>query len=275
MIQEKRFFINTGPAPLASALAMRSSTAPLLVLAHGFAGNKNENGLLLQARDHFLRNGFSVLRFDFRACGGSEGKFKNVRLYDLVTDLQSVFMHIKSDRILRSSPIGYVGFSLGAGIGLMAGVPVDCYVFWSPAIYTRTDMVPRYEPELAEKGYVIKGSIKVGKEFIEDLNSDIIPSSLSGLTTPVLMVHGSADKRIPIASSRRALDVLRRGTAKSSRLEVIEGGDHSYRVDPRMREHVFSVSCRWFREHLAEQAHDDNGYEVGHENSLGEIQASF
>lgn len=256
--KETRFAIQSAGTTLASALTILSPTAPLLVFAHGFAGNKNENGLFTEARDYFTRNGFSVLRFDFRGCGENTQTFSNVRLHDLVSDLEAVFLYIKSDNSLRTVPIGLIGFSLGAGLALLAGIPVDSYVFWSPAIYTRTDMVPRYEPELTEKGYIVKGSTRVSKEFIADLDSDSIPNSLSGLSTPVLLIHGSADQRIPYTSSEVALRELRK-TSPKARLVIMPGSDHSYRADPSARARVFSISRDWLESHLYEPSEREEG----------------
>jgi alpha-beta hydrolase superfamily lysophospholipase len=265
-IQTKKFCIPSGGSSLASVLTIESPAAPLVVLAHGFAGNKNENGLFVQAAEYFSRNGLSTLRFDFSACGENGGKFKTVRIHDLVADLQSVFFYIKSNPSLRSLPIGFVGFSLGAGIGLLSGVPIDSYVFWSPAIYTRTDMVPRYEEELDRKGFVIKGNVKISKGFIDDLDSDAIPNSLSGLTNPVLLIHGSADQRIPHASSMRAFGVLRQASCQS-KLVIIPGADHSYRTDPAMRERVLAISSDWLRTHL-EHDGEARSESIGSERAL-------
>jgi len=248
-VEEIKLSVRSGTTSLAAVLTRESTAAPLVVFAHGFAGNKNENGLFVQAADYFARHGLSVLRFDFRACGENGGKFKNVRLYDLVSDLENIFLYIKSDPQLRLLPIGFVGFSLGAGIGLLSTVPIDSYVFWSPAIYTRNDMVPRYENELEEKGFIVKGNVKISKGFIDDLDSDAIPNSLCGLTTPVLLIHGSADQRIPYTSSMRALRILQ--ASSKSKLVTIPEADHAYRANPQMRQQVFATSCDWLLSHLS------------------------
>lgn len=250
-VQQQKISIVSEGTRLAATLALAGSTAPLLVLVHGFAGNKNESGLFTQAADFFGENGFSVLRFDFRGCGENGGSFKRVRLHDLITDLHSVFGYIKSDPLLQPLPLGFVGFSLGAGIGLLADPPVDAYLFWSPAIYTRTDMVPRYRPELDSKGYVIKGSVKVSKEFIYDLDSDAIPNALKAVRAPVFLVHGTGDQRIPCKSSEKASRVLMNASIKT-KISLIPDADHSFRNDLDLRRRVFSESLTWLRDLLVE-----------------------
>lgn len=255
--QNHKFSVLSDGEPLAADLALAGPRAPLLVLAHGFGGNKNEGGLFTQAKHYFGQNGFSVLRFDFRGCGENSGSFKRIRLQHLVNDIHSVFSYIKSNRRLEALPVGFVGFSLGAGIGLLAGLPVDAYVFWSPAIFTRTDMVPRYLHELDAKGFIIKGNIKVSKDFIHDLNSDAIPNSLRSVRSPVLIVHGTSDQRIPFYSSEKAKALLQ-GTARRSKVVLIQGADHSFRNDPYCRQQVFSESLNWLQESLFERLADSD-----------------
>jgi pimeloyl-ACP methyl ester carboxylesterase len=271
-IQQHRFPIQNGATSLASVLAVASPTAPLLVFAHGFAGNKDENGLFSEASDYFVDRGFSVLRFDFRACGENKGAFKAVRLPDLVADLRNVFAYIESTPSLQWLPIGFVGFSLGAGIGLLAELRVQAYVFWSPAIYTRTDMVPRYQAEVKEKGYVIKGDIEVSKDFIGDLSSDIIADRLRGITAPVLLIHGTADQRIPYSSTERAFKTLRK-KSKDCRISVISGADHSFRNNVRARRQLFSTSLEWLQRKLPRTVQDHSGqWHNGTHGSLSQPQ---
>lgn len=249
MIEQHKLVISSEDTTLSATLAVVRPDAPLLVLVHGFAGNKNEAGLFSEAARYFGENGFSVLRFDFRGCGENTGSFKRVRLHDLVADLRSVCEFIKSDPFLGPLPLGFVGFSLGAGIGVLANPPVDSYVFWSPAIYTKTDMVPRYRPELDSKGFVIKGSIKVSKEFIHDLDSEAIPHSLKAVRAPVLLIHGTGDQRIPFKSSDKATRVLRNAPTKAN-LILIPGADHSFRNNLYSRQRLFSESLNWFQASL-------------------------
>jgi alpha-beta hydrolase superfamily lysophospholipase len=248
-IEQHKLVIGSEGATLSATLALAGRAAPLLVLVHGFAGNKNESGLFTEAARYFGENGFSVLRFDFRGCGENSGSFKRVRLHDLIADLRSVFEYIKSDPHLEPLPLGFIGFSLGAGLGVLANPPVDSYVFWSPAIYTKTDMVPRYRPELESRGFVIKGSIKVSKEFIHDLDSEAIPHSLRAVRAPVLIVHGTGDQRIPYKSSEKAIRALRNAPAKAD-IILIPGADHSFRNQPYSRQRLLSESLTWLQRGL-------------------------
>lgn len=249
-VNEEVFRIDSGSEELAAVLRIASSAAPLLVFAHGFAGSKEENGLFVDAADFFLERGYSTLRFDFRACGSNSGSFRTVRITDLVADLKSVFSFIREQQELRSCPIGFVGFSLGAGIGVLANPKVKAHAFWSPAIYTETDMFPRYNTtdlirEQERYGFILKGRTEVGLGFIQDLRQNNISQQLHRLAAPVLFVHGDADERIPWESSRQACHSVKRGAFK-----CIPSGDHSFRRSAQARAYLFSATLAFFEKHL-------------------------
>lgn len=248
--EEQRITISSDGHKLAAALTGADTQTPLIVFAHGFGGDKNEKGLFLSARDYLCGSGFSVLRFDFRCCGENSGSFRDVRVQDLVSDLQNVFGYIRESPALSGRAIGFVGFSLGAGLGILAGIEARSFVFWSPAIYTETDMAPRYEtPEIASEraklGYMRKGLLDVGDQFIEDLKSGAIGDRLSTVHCPTLMIHGDADQRIPFASSVRAIKALSE-TNRRCRLRKIPGADHAFRNGRQTREWLFSATAEWF-----------------------------
>jgi alpha/beta superfamily hydrolase len=56
---------------------------PLVILVHGWSANKlgTWNAFFVKAARGFSKNGFAVLRFDFRGSGDSEGRFKTKPLH--------------------------------------------------------------------------------------------------------------------------------------------------------------------------------------------------
>lgn len=255
-ISDKRVRISSGHFSLVAKLMVLSPTAPLLILAHGFAGDMDEKGLFVGARDFFAGNGFSVLRFDFRGCGESDGDFRTVRLADLASDLQSVLRYARSCDDLRPTAIGVVCFSLAAGIAILANPGrVGGYAFWSPAVYTDRDMAPRYQApdiadQIAQHGWFEKAGQRVGGLFLEDLGSDQIARAVACFRHPTLVVHGTADQRIPPASS----EGLMRHLPAKSKLILMRGADHSFRSEPSHREWLYSATASWMSGRLKKAA---------------------
>lgn len=239
-------------ASLSAKLNCVSETDPLLVFAHGFAGDKDEKGLFSEASNYFPDHGFSVLRFDFRGCGDNRDSFRNVRFLDLQTDLQNVFRFIEKDLPLRPESIGFVGFSLGASIAILANPKsVKAYAFWSPAIFTDKDMYPRYDTpeirdELSRKGFFVKSGVEVGPGFLCDLKENSVRKKIQGICKPVLLVHGEADARISVSSTKEASQLFRR----RANICIIPGANHSFNNSPVNKNYVFSASAKFFQKHL-------------------------
>lgn len=222
---EKSISIANGSLGLSAHLSTASREAPLLVLAHGFAGNKSENGLFSEASDFLAKRGFSILRFDFRGCGDSPGSFRQVRLSDLQTDLKSVLRFVHETDEVRPAAVGLIGFSLGAAVAILLRPRLPkVFVFWSPAIFTATDMFPRYQTrevldQIREKGFFVKAGLEVSREFMDDLVNNEIEYSIRGMRAPVLLLHGEKDSRIPCPVVNRQKSFLER---RSSRLFVMQ-----------------------------------------------------
>ncbi len=255
---DERIRIWSGDVSLAARLTRVTPSAPLLIMAHGFAGDKDEKGLFIAARDFFAGKGFSVLRFDFRGCGESEGDFRNVRLDHLAKDLSAVIKHAHL-KYREANSIGLVSFSLAAGVAILANSDlVGAHIFWSPAIYTDRDMAIRYETDqiindqIARNGWFEKSGLHVGKHFLDDLGSKQIEQSIPRFRRSVLIIHGMDDQRIPATSS----ESLMRQLSASSRLILIPKADHSFRSHPNQREWLYSATTAWLSNRIRKITHD-------------------
>jgi uncharacterized protein len=239
-------------ASLSAKLNRVSQGDPLIILMHGFGGDKDEKGLFSEAAEYFFARGYSVLRFDFRCCGANKGSFRNVRFVDLESDLSNVFKFVGTGLPLRPKFIGIVGFSLGATIAILANAkPVKAYALWSPAIFTDKDMYPRYATseinnDISTNGFFMKSGIEVGPGFLADLKENSVRTKISQISKPVLLVHGENDARIPPSSTKEASLLFRR----RPRLCLIPGADHSFRQHPIYRNFAFSATARFFDRHL-------------------------
>jgi len=251
-LADKNIRLSSGGISLAAKLTILARNAPLVIFAHGFAGDMDEKGLFVGARDFFAGKGFSVLRFDFRGCGGSGGDFRSIRLDDLAVDLTNVIKFVRSSNAMEPRTIGLVSFSLGAGIAILANpANIGAHVFWSPAVYTNRDMAPRYrtreiDNQIAQQGWFNKAGQKIGQQFLESLNSSRIEHSLTRFRHPTLVVHGRNDERIPPRSS----ETLIRSLSASSKLLLIPDADHSFRSQPSQREWLFSATAAWLDKRL-------------------------
>jgi len=85
-----------------------------IVICHGYGGNRLMVGPIAKL---FLRNGFGVLMFDFRAHGRSQGDLSTwgwLETYDLLGAIDYLQRHPEVD----STRIGVLGYSLGGQVAL-------------------------------------------------------------------------------------------------------------------------------------------------------------
>lgn len=243
-MQEKIFFTNSRNLSLSAILNNGRPLTHLLLFVHGFAGNKDENGLFIQAEEYFSSKGFNTFRFDFEGVGESNGSFRDTTLKKQCGDLESSLKYLISN--YGYNKISIIGFSLGATVSIILNNPlISAYCFWSPAIFPAKDMFPRYNTtkilrEFKEKGYFDKAGLKVGKQIINDFKHCNLEMYITNLDKPVLLVHGTKDPRIGYNST-----VLAHSLFKNSALELIEGANHSFKENPEHRRILFEKTYEW------------------------------
>jgi pimeloyl-ACP methyl ester carboxylesterase len=246
-VGDKIFFPNKKGISLCGILERDSQKNDLIILVHGFAGNKDENGLFRSASERFVKEGFQTFRYDMTGVGESKGEYSAVSLNDLVKDYESALEFVK--RICNPSGLAIVAFSLGATIALLSSIrDVTSYSFWSPAFFPNKDIYPRYntleiKKELHGKGYIDKGGVNVGKRLVEDISLTDLTDELKKIRKPVQIIHGDCDERIDYESSLLAHNLI-----ESSDIHIIEGEGHSYKNKFSNRNYIYGLTLDWFRQ---------------------------
>ena len=247
---DKGYFLGREGNQLAYVLNRVSPKKPVLLMVHGFAGNKDENGLFVDSSTFFEKRGYNVFRFDMTGVGESKGEFMHTSLEKQISDLSRALGYIKQERYPR---IGLIGFSLGATISLLNNPEgVDALALWSPALFPSRDMFPRYDTEevrreLLERGYIPKSGLKVGPAIINDLRTcDLVPA-MKSVQKPVLLVHGTEDSRIDYRNTQSAI-----GYFPNASLQLINGANHSYKGNLVHRLEVLTKTCDWFDKQLSQ-----------------------
>jgi pimeloyl-ACP methyl ester carboxylesterase len=202
-----------GATPLAAA-----------VIAHGFAGSKDDQGLRRIA-DALVSSGVSVLAYDSRGHSGSQGECTLGELEGLDVDAAVRACRERAERVV------VVGASMGAISGLryaatdpgISGVvAVSC-----PATWRR----PRNLYTVLMTGIT---RTRVGRRFAARRFGVRISSVWSGLDAPAVLagklatrlavVHGTRDRYVPVADARQ----LRAAAGAQARLDIVDGMGHGF-----------------------------------------------
>jgi len=220
-----------------------------VLLVHGFAAEKTENGLFDTLASRLAAGGLATAQYDWRGLGDSEGTFHNVTLQRHADDLVELARWFEKRIEVPSGSLSVIGFSLGATILAMAaksGFQMASAVFLSPAFRPKRDMWPRYkhlQRQLRETEAVTKPGSRVllGQAILGSLEVADVTEDVRALRAPLLVCHGSKDQRIPLASTRRALSHVQ----DSVQLEVFKGASHSFRPEKEHRPRLGNVVCEW------------------------------
>ncbi len=228
-----------------------SEKRPGIVLVHGFTGGKNESmGMFTDMADFLHAHGFNVLRFDMTGIGESGGDFSLSTPKTMAMDVRHAINYLKAVDYVDDTRIGVVGMSLGGLNSVMAWEQdVEAMVLMAPVLDAQ-EMYQRYDSmgflDVARKeGHFEKKGVKVGMDLFNRMRDLDVKPFIRLVKCPVLIVHGSWDKRIPLDSSRKNLQYF--GGKKD--LRIIRGANHVFGGE-RARKEVNREIISWFAKHL-------------------------
>jgi pimeloyl-ACP methyl ester carboxylesterase len=224
-----------------------------MVLCHGLTTDCEEHGAFGILRDHALRAGLAVVRYDARAHGKSAGSNEELRLASVRSDADAIGRLVDAElgSALPVIPLG-VSFGGAAAVHLAASrTPCAGLALWYAVVdydwnygerstvpFTaamRSAMGPDDPPwaalKVADSGYYLPAGL------MDELPDDPTAETLRGLDVPVLAYHGSRDALVGVAPIRRI------ATARPNvKLRVAWGAGHGFWL---WRPWVLRDTARW------------------------------
>ena len=95
---------------------------PAFLVLHGFGGSKDHLGAAIQA-ERLASWGYVTMRFDYRACGESEGERGRIICLEQVSDTSNAVAYMAGRRDVDPQRIALIGSSFGGAVGVYtAGV---------------------------------------------------------------------------------------------------------------------------------------------------------
>ncbi|MFQ5873918.1 MAG: alpha/beta hydrolase [Dehalococcoidia bacterium] len=177
-----------------------------IIMVHGGERHRADPyiGLLSVARD-LVKEGYSVLLFDMRARGESEGKRSSVGYYER-RDLLGAIDYV-SGRGIAPDRIGILGFSLGGAIALLVagndglGFPVisDSSFADLPKLIEREASKRIDLPSVFNIGWMLMSKAMYGVNLGVLRPVEAIKKLSLG---KVFLIHGAEDEIVPVADAR-------------------------------------------------------------------------
>jgi uncharacterized protein len=195
---------------------------PTVLLLHGCPGLEKNLDLAVRLRDQ----GWNSLLFHYRGCWGSAGR------YDLRTvprDVTAAVDYLAGCPRVDSGRIAVLGHSMGGWAALVTAATEPrlraVAVYGAPA---RLGADLRLSPDRVEKEFT-RFLATTPEEFawqaaVVAEQTDALAAAAAIEPRPLLVVHGTADRWVPVAQARE----LRERAGPSCRYVEVEGADHAF-----------------------------------------------
>lgn len=214
----------------------------------GFTGHKGVKQDLLGIGSGLWRAGNNVLLFDFRGCGESDLAPLSLAHHEL-PDARAALAFAR--RRLPAGRIGVVGYSMGAALAILVAAEcpeVEAVVADSPFatisdILTHAHRRYRLPVGLTVALTDLINRLRYGYSFDAVRPIDAVPRLAP---RPLLLIHGNADRLIPLDHTLR----LHAAAGASSALWVVDGVSHCGAYFKDRETYVRRVAA-FFEQHLS------------------------
>lgn len=172
--------------------------------------------------------GFGVLRFDFTGLGSSEGEFADTNFSHNIDDLKCVNEYLRDH---YQAPSILIGHSLGGaaalvGAKLFTNIKAVATIGAPADVSHVSHLIEDAMPQIEEKGYgdiTVGGRpFRIGKKFIDDLDTYDLAEIIPTIRKPILILHSPQDK---IVSIENAAKIYKYAFHPKSFLSM-DGADH-------------------------------------------------
>ena len=223
------------------AKSARGEELPLVVLCHGFTGNRQGDGHFAPLAEDLAAHGIATVRLDFAGCGDSTEPYANYTLANMAADVDSVIGYMQAT--YGTGKTALVGHSMGGRLASLypqlGQYPVTALALWSPANGTglqgleflSIDNFAAVE-ELAARadaeGSVAAWGVELSAAYIDGMRDSDPNAALQESGLPVLLTYSGNERILSDTTqteTKAAVESLPDGQVV---LNPFVNGDHNY-----------------------------------------------
>lgn len=223
------------------AKSARGEELPLVVLCHGFTGNRQGDGHFAPLAEDLAAHGIATVRLDFAGCGDSTEPYANYTLANMAADVDSVIGYMQAT--YGTGKTALVGHSMGGRLASLypqlGQYPVTALALWSPANGTglqgleflSIDNFAAVE-ELAARadaeGSVAAWGVELSAAYIDGMRDSDPNAALQESSLPVLLTYSGNERILSDTTqteTKAAVESLPDGQVV---LDLFVNGDHNY-----------------------------------------------
>lgn len=223
------------------AKSARGEELPLVVLCHGFTGNRQGDGHFAPLAEDLAAHGIATVRLDFAGCGDSTEPYANYTLANMAADVDSVIGYMQAT--YGTGKTALVGHSMGGRLASLypqlGQYPVTVLALWSPANgaglqgleFLSIDNFAAVE-ELAARadaeGSVAAWGVELSAAYIDGMRDSDPNVTLQESGLPVLLTYSGNERILSDTTqteTKAAVEGLPDGQVV---LDLFVNGDHNY-----------------------------------------------
>ena len=223
------------------AKSARGEELPLVVLCHGFTGNRQGDGHFAPLAEDLAAHGIATVRLDFAGCGDSTEPYANYTLANMAADVDSVIGYMQAT--YGTGKTALVGHSMGGRLASLypqlGQYPVTALALWSPANGTGLqgleflsidnfaaveEMAARADAE----GSVAAWGVELSAAYIDGMRDSDPNVTLQESGLPVLLTYSGNERILSDTTqteTKAAVESLPDGQVV---LDLFVNGDHNY-----------------------------------------------
>ena len=219
-----------------------NATYPAIIMVHGNGYNRDDPTIgTLDIAAQLVESGYSVLMFDLRGYGESDGSRVGGGYLEK-RDLEGAVAYVKSRGFDR---VGVIGFSLGAVTALLAAAEdqdINAVVSDSSFADLNDIMKPEFEkrthgaPLIFLRPILFMIKVLYGVDFAA-IRPVAVVSEIS--PRPILFIHGSLDATIPVSHASRLFEAAQN---PQDELWIVPEAGHTQAYKMRPAEYMQKVT---------------------------------
>lgn len=241
---------------------------PLVVMAHGHGGTRDEAGAFVAVAQALAEQGIASIRVDFSGCGESAEPFTENVLTNMLVDIRTSREYAASFPWVDAGRVGILGYSMGGRLAMLA-TSEEAYsvaVLWAPAagdgigsmvdFLGGQDAYGRLRAEAEKSGYAVLETPWGARQHLSlkwfaDMEGSKPQSAIGEYEGALLVLYGSDDEAV---APRFGKAVVASATRSSPLVEhIVDGGSHGlgfYDDNTEMATEVVSRTTRFLKDNL-------------------------
>lgn len=221
----------------------RSGEIPLVVLCHGFTGNRAGDGHFAPLAADLAARGIATVRLDFPGCGASTEPFTAYTLTNMADDVASAIHYMQTT--YGTGRTALVGHSMGGRLASLYTLQkggISALVLWSPANgaglngleFLNIDDFSAVESLAAEadtSGSVSAWGVELSAQFVDEMRTSDPNAALRESALPTLLTYSGHEGILSAATQAETIAAVESLPAGQVVLDPFADGNHNYLSD--------------------------------------------